>query len=102
MAALPKLKVVGRHGAGLTSWTFRGDTARRGGGPRPGSNAQAVAEMRYAYARLREAHVAHRQGDARGRLAARGGGNTELHGKTLGIVGSEHRPRSRSSRARSA
>jgi D-3-phosphoglycerate dehydrogenase len=92
MAALPKLKVVGRHGAGLDivdipAATRLGVAVVHG----PGSNAQAVAEhalmlMLVCVKRTLLIDKATRAGD----WAARGGGNTELYGKTLGIVGVGH------------
>jgi D-3-phosphoglycerate dehydrogenase len=92
MRALPKLKVVGRHGAGLDivdipAATRLGVAVVHG----PGSNAQAVAEhalmlMLVCVKRTLLIDKATRAGD----WAARGGGNTELHGKTLGIVGVGH------------
>ena len=92
MAALPKLKVVGRHGAGLDivdipAATRLGVAVVHG----PGSNAQAVAEhalmlMLVCAKRTLMIDKATRTGD----WAARGGGNTELFGKTLGIVGVGH------------
>jgi D-3-phosphoglycerate dehydrogenase len=89
MMALPKLKVVGRHGAGLDIVDIPAAT-RLGVAVvhAPGSNAQAVAEhalmlMLVCVKRTLLIDKATRAGD----WAARGGGNTELHGKTLGIVG---------------
>ena len=92
MRALPKLKVVGRHGAGLDivdipAATRLGVAVVHG----PGSNAQAVAEhalmlMLVCAKRTLLIDKATRAGD----WAARGGGNAELHGKTLGIVGVGH------------
>ena len=89
MMALPKLKVVGRHGAGLDIVDIPAAT-RLGVAVvhAPGSHAQAVAEhalmlMLVCVKRTLLIDKATRAGD----WAARGGGNTELHGKTLGIVG---------------
>jgi len=92
MTALPKLRVIGRHGAGLDivdieAATRLGVAVVHG----PGSNAQAVAEhalmlMLVCVKRTLMIDKATRAGD----WAARGGGNTELHGKTLGIVGIGH------------
>jgi D-3-phosphoglycerate dehydrogenase len=89
MAALPKLKVVGRHGVGLDIVDIPAAT-RLGVAVvhAPGSNSQAVAEhalmlMLVCVKRTLLIDKATRAGD----WAARGGGNTELHGKTLGIVG---------------
>ena len=89
MMALPKLKVIGRHGAGLDIVDIPAAT-RLGVAVvhAPGSNAQAVAEhalmlMLVCVKRTLLIDKATRAGD----WAARGGGNTELHGKTLGIVG---------------
>jgi D-3-phosphoglycerate dehydrogenase len=92
MAALPKLKVVGRHGAGLDIVDIPAAT-RLGVAVvhAPGSNAQAVAEhalmlMLVCVKRTLLIDKATRAGD----WSARGGGNTELFGKTLGIVGVGH------------
>jgi D-3-phosphoglycerate dehydrogenase len=92
MAALPRLKVVGRHGAGLDIVDIPAAT-RLGVAVvhAPGSNAQAVAEhalmlMLVCVKRTLTIDKATRAGD----WSARGGGNTELHGKTLGIVGIGH------------
>ena len=89
MMALPKLKVIGRHGAGLDIVDIPAAT-RLGVAVvhAPGSNAQAVAEhalmlMLVCVKRTLLIDKATRAGD----WAARGGGNTELHGKTLGIIG---------------
>ena len=92
MAACQQLKVVGRHGVGLDTVDIPAAT-RLGVAVvhAPGSNSQAVAEhalmlMLVCVKRTR----ASRQADAGGRLgrrAARHAGNTELAGKTLGIVG---------------
>ena len=89
MASLPTLKVVGRHGAGLDIVDIPAAT-RLGVAVvhAPGSNAQAVAEhalmlMLVCVKRTLVVDKATRAGD----WAARGGGNTELFGKTLGIVG---------------
>jgi D-3-phosphoglycerate dehydrogenase len=89
MRALPRLKVVGRHGAGLDIVDI--PAATRCGVAvvhAPGGNAQAVAEhalmlMLVCVKRTLLVDKATRAGD----WSARGGGNTELHGKTLGIVG---------------
>jgi D-3-phosphoglycerate dehydrogenase len=89
MAALPKLRVIGRHGVGLDIVDIPAAT-RLGVAVvhAPGSNSQAVAEhalmlMLVCVKRTLLIDKATRAGD----WAARGGGNTELHGKTLGIVG---------------
>jgi D-3-phosphoglycerate dehydrogenase len=88
-AALPKLRVVGRHGAGLDILDI--PAATKFGIAvvhAPGGNAQAVAEhalmlMLVCVKRTLLIDKATRAGD----WAARGGGNTELHDKTLGVVG---------------
>ena len=92
MAACQELKVVGRHGAGLDIVDIPAAT-RLGVAVvhAPGSNAQAVAEhalmlMLVCAKRTLPIDKATRAGD----WAARGGGNTELVGKTLGIVGVGH------------
>jgi D-3-phosphoglycerate dehydrogenase len=89
MAACARLRVVGRHGAGLDIVDIPAAT-RLGVAVvhAPGGNAQAVAEhalmlMLVCVKRTLLVDKATRAGD----WAARGGGNTELHGKTLGIVG---------------
>ncbi|MGH7322977.1 MAG: hydroxyacid dehydrogenase [Candidatus Rokuibacteriota bacterium] len=90
MAACPKLKVVGRHGAGLDTVdllaaTRRGVTVVHA----PGSNAQAVAEhtlmlMLCCVKRAFPIDRMTRAGDWSARHVVE---NTELGGKTLGIVG---------------
>jgi D-3-phosphoglycerate dehydrogenase len=92
MAACSKLRVVGRHGAGLDIVDIPAAT-RLGVAVvhAPGSNAQAVAEhalmlMLVCVKRTLLVDKNTRAGD----WGARGGGNTELHGKTLGIVGVGH------------
>jgi len=89
MAACPKLRVIGRHGAGLDIVDIPAAT-RLGVAVvhAPGGNAQAVAEhalmlILVCVKRTLLVDKATRAGD----WAARGGGNTELFGKTLGIVG---------------
>jgi len=90
MAACPNLKVIGRHGVGLDTVDIPAAT-RRGIAVvhAPGSNSQAVAEhalmlMLTCVKRTFAIDKATRKGDwsARSRV-----GNTELGGKTLGIVG---------------
>src|SRR5438132_6602599 len=90
MARCPKLKVVGRHGVGLD--TVDVPAATRLGVAvvhAPGSNSQAVAEhalmlMLNCVKRTLIVDKMTRAGD----WGARGGTrNTELAGKTLGIVG---------------
>jgi D-3-phosphoglycerate dehydrogenase len=90
MAACKRLRVVGRHGVGLDTVDIPAAT-RLGVAVvhAPGSNAQAVAEhavmlMLVCVKRTLEVDRETRQG-AWGARARRG--NTELAGKTLGIVG---------------
>jgi D-3-phosphoglycerate dehydrogenase / 2-oxoglutarate reductase len=89
MAACKRLKVVGRHGAGLDTVDIPAAT-RLGVAVvhAPGANSQAVAEhaimlMLACAKRTLLVDRWTRAGDWR----ARGGGNVELAGKTLGIVG---------------
>jgi D-3-phosphoglycerate dehydrogenase len=90
MAACKKLRVVGRHGAGLDTVDIPAAT-RLGVAVvhAPGSNSQAVAEhalmmMLVCAKRTLQIDKATRSGD----WGARGGArNIELGGKTLGIVG---------------
>jgi D-3-phosphoglycerate dehydrogenase len=89
MAACTKLKVVGRHGVGLDTVDIPAAT-RLGVAVvhAPGSNSQAVAEhalmlMLACVKRTLDVDRMTRAGD----WSARRGGNTELGGKTLGIVG---------------
>jgi len=95
MTACRKLRVVGRHGVGLDSVDIP-DATRLGIAVvhAPGSNSQAVAEhalmlMLTCAKRTLAVDKATRAGDwsARGHGGDRPGGNTELAGKTLGIVG---------------
>src|SRR5438132_7429328 len=89
MAACKQLKVVGRHGVGLDTVDIPAAT-RLGVAVvhAPGSNSQAVAEhalmlMLMSAKRARQVDRWTREGD----WSARQGGNSELKGKTLGIVG---------------
>jgi D-3-phosphoglycerate dehydrogenase len=89
MAACRRLRVVGRHGAGLDTVDIPAAT-RLGVAVvhAPGSNSQAVAEhaimlMLVCAKRTLLVDRWTRKGD----WVARKGGNTELGGKTLGIVG---------------
>jgi D-3-phosphoglycerate dehydrogenase len=90
MRACPQLRVVGRHGVGLDTVDL--DAATRLGIAvvhAPGSNSQAVAEhtlmlMLACVKRTVEIDRMTRKGDWRARHEIR---NTELAGKTLGIVG---------------
>ena len=90
MAACPNLKVIGRHGVGLDTVDIPAAT-RRGIAVvhAPGSNSQAVAEhalmlMLTCVKRTFAIDKATRKGDWSARQRV---GNTELGGKTLGIVG---------------
>src|SRR5262245_34216402 len=90
MAACPKLKVVGRHGAGLDIVDIPAAT-RLGVAVvhAPGSNSQAVAEhalmlMLMCAKRAVEVDKGTRAGNW---FARHDAANTELGGKTLGIVG---------------
>src|SRR5207244_6381125 len=89
MAACPNLKVIGRHGVGLDTVDIPAAT-RRGIAVvhAPGSNSQAVAEhalmlMLTCVKRTFAIDKAPRKGD----WGTPRAGNTELCGKTLGIVG---------------
>jgi len=90
LGACPRLRVVGRHGVGLDTVDL--DAATRLGIAvvhAPGSNSQAVAEhalmlMLACVKRTVEIDRMTRKGDWRARHEI---GNTELGGKTLGIVG---------------
>ena len=91
MAACRELRVVGRHGVGLDTVDIPAAT-RLGVAVvhAPGSNSQAVAEhalmlMLACVKRTLAIDRMTRGGDWGG--ARRGGANTELCGKTLGIVG---------------
>jgi D-3-phosphoglycerate dehydrogenase len=89
MTACKRLRVVGRHGVGLDTVDIPAAT-RLGVAVvhAPGSNSQAVAEhalmlMLVCVKRTLSVDAMTRAGD----WSARGGGNTELAGKTLGIIG---------------
>jgi D-3-phosphoglycerate dehydrogenase len=90
LEACPHVRVVGRHGVGLDTVDL--DAATRRGVAvvhAPGSNAQAVAEhalmlMLACVKRTVEIDRLTRKGDWQARHVI---GNTELAGKTLGIVG---------------
>ncbi len=90
MARCPKLKVVGRHGVGLDTVDIPAAT-RLGVAVvhAPGSNSQAVAEhalmlMLASVKRTRFIDALTRRGEWDAKRLV---GNTELAGKTLGIVG---------------
>jgi len=90
MRACPRLRVVGRHGVGLDTVDLAAAT-RLGIAVvhAPGSNSQAVAEhtlmlMLACVKRTVEIDRMTRRGDWRARHEVR---NTELAGKTLGIIG---------------
>ena len=90
LGACPRLRVVGRHGVGLDTVDLEAAT-RHGVAVvhAPGSNSQAVAEhalmlMLACVKRTIEIDRLTRKGDWRARHEI---GNTELAGKTLGIVG---------------
>jgi D-3-phosphoglycerate dehydrogenase / 2-oxoglutarate reductase len=89
MAACKRLRVVGRHGAGLDTVDIPAAT-RLGVAVvhAPGSNSQAVAEhaIMLMLACAKRTLLVDRWTRA-GDWGARGGGNFELAGKTLGIVG---------------
>ncbi len=89
MTACKRLRVVGRHGAGLDTVDIPAAT-RLGVAVvhAPGGNSQAVAEhalmlMLACAKRTLDVDRMTRTGD----WSARGGGNVELAGRTLGIVG---------------
>ena len=90
LGACPRVRVVGRHGVGLDTVDL--ESATRHGVAvvhAPGSNSQAVAEhalmlMLACVKRTVEIDRMTRKGDWRARHQV---GNTELAGKTLGIVG---------------
>ncbi len=90
LGACPHVRVVGRHGVGLDTVDL--ESATRHGVAvvhAPGSNSQAVAEhalmlMLACVKRTVEIDRLTRKGDWRPRHEV---GNTELAGKTLGIVG---------------
>src|SRR5437868_14328575 len=90
MARCPRLKVVGRHGVGLDTVDIPAAT-RLGVAVvhAPGSNSQAVAEhalmlMLACVKRTRFIDALTRRGEWDAKRLV---GNTELAGKTLGIVG---------------
>ena len=89
MAACKRLKVVGRHGVGLDTVDIPAATKLGVAVVHaPGSNSQSVAEhalmlMLMCAKRARQVDTWTREGN----WSARGGGNAELKGKTLGIVG---------------
>ena len=89
MAACKRLKVVGRHGVGLDTVDIPAATKLGVAVVHaPGSNSQSVAEhalmlMLMCAKRARQVDRWTREGN----WSARGGGNAELKGKTLGIVG---------------
>jgi D-3-phosphoglycerate dehydrogenase len=90
MAACPRLRVVGRHGVGLDTVDIPAAT-RLGIAVvhAPGSNSQAVAEhtLMLMLCCVKRTLVVDRLTRAGDWSAKRWAGNTELGGKTLGIVG---------------
>ncbi|MGH7265082.1 MAG: hydroxyacid dehydrogenase [Candidatus Rokuibacteriota bacterium] len=90
MAACPRLRVVGRHGVGLDTVDMAAAT-RLGVAivHAPGSNAQAVAEhaLMLMLACVKHARQIDRMTRAGDWSARQHFTNTELGGKTLGIVG---------------
>lgn len=89
VAACPRLKVVGRHGVGLDTVDIPAAT-RLGVAVvhAPGSNSQAVAEhaLMLMLVAVKRTLAIDREMRS-GQWGANRGGNTELGGKTLGIVG---------------
>jgi D-3-phosphoglycerate dehydrogenase len=93
MAACKRLKVVGRHGVGLDTVDIPAAT-RLGVAVvhAPGSNSQAVAEhalmlMLVCVKRTLHQDKLTRAGDWSAKTRSAATAHTELHGKTLGIVG---------------
>jgi D-3-phosphoglycerate dehydrogenase len=89
MGACPKLKVVGRHGVGLDTVDIPAAT-RLGVAVvhAPGSNSQAVAEHALMLMLVSVKRTLAIDKEVRGgQWGQHRGGNTELGGKTLGIVG---------------
>jgi D-3-phosphoglycerate dehydrogenase len=93
MAACKRLKVVGRHGVGLDTVDIPAAT-RLGVAVvhAPGSNSQAVAEhalmmMLVCVKRALHQDRLTRAGDWGAKRGSASTAHTELHGKTLGIVG---------------
>lgn len=90
MAACPRLRVVGRHGVGLDTVDIPAAT-RLGIAVvhAPGSNSQAVAEhtLMLMLCCVKRTLVVDRMTRVGDWSAKRWAGNTELAGKTLGIVG---------------
>lgn len=90
MTACPRLRVVGRHGAGLDIVDIPAATALGVAVVHaPGANAQAVAEhtLMLMLACVKRTLVIDRMTRAGDWSAKRLAGNTELGGRTLGIVG---------------
>ena len=89
MAVCKRLKVVGRHGVGLDTVDIPAATKLGVAVVHaPGSNSQSVAEhalmlMLMCAKRARQVDRWTREGN----WSARQGGNAELKGKTLGVVG---------------
>jgi D-3-phosphoglycerate dehydrogenase len=89
MAACPNLKVVGRHGVGLDTVDIPAAT-RLGVAVvhAPGSNSQAVAEHALMLMLVSVKRTLAIDREVRGgQWGQNRGGNTELGGKTLGIIG---------------
>lgn len=88
IAACPGLKVVSKHGVGVSNIDVAACSAR--GIPvfvTPGANAQSVAELTLGLMLAAARGIAHMDGEIRAERWTRLQNGVELKGKTLGLVG---------------
>jgi D-3-phosphoglycerate dehydrogenase len=88
IAACPSLKVVSKHGVGVSNIDVQACTARDI--PvfvTPGANAQSVAEMTLGLLLAAARGIAHMDGEIRAQRWTRLQNGMELKGRTLGLVG---------------
>ncbi|MFC4275113.1 hydroxyacid dehydrogenase [Achromobacter aloeverae] len=88
IAACPTLKVVSKHGVGVSNIDVAACTER--GIPvymTPGANAQSVAEMTLGLLLAAARRIPWMDGELRGGRWSRAQDGVELHGRALGLVG---------------
>ncbi|QOF81162.1 hydroxyacid dehydrogenase [Variovorax sp. 38R] len=88
IAACPTLKVISKHGVGVSNIDVEAATAR--GIPvyvTPGANAQSVAEMTLGLMLAAARRIGWMDRELHGGRWSRAQDGVELHGKTLGLVG---------------
>jgi D-3-phosphoglycerate dehydrogenase len=88
IAACPSLKVISKHGVGVSNIDVQACTARNI--PvfvTPGANAQSVAEMTLGLLLAAARGIAHMDGEIRAQRWTRLQNGMELKGRTLGLLG---------------